>query len=111
MFAALRPEAVPQSLDVVFSEVVVLIQNGDLGVGMVGENESGVDMRFGLVVGVKGDGPWEILWVGEARCTGRGQKLRHFFVVEIFLNRGIGWRADDLEGGENFIALDQLADL
>src|SRR3954447_11184484 len=41
----------------------------------------------------------------EARSCGT------FFVVEIFLNRGVGGRADDLKGGENFIAFHQLADL
>src|SRR5260370_37170221 len=78
---------------------------------MVGENEFCVDMRFRLVVGVESDRPWEILRIGEARRASRGKKLRHFFLVEIFLDRGIRRRADDLEGGENFVAFDKLAHL
>src|SRR5262245_27776835 len=76
---------------------------------MVGENILGVDMRFRLVVGIEGDGPGKILRVGEARRAGRGQQLRHFFLVEIFLDRRIGRRADDLEGGQDLVAFDELA--
>src|SRR6185437_11190036 len=36
---------------------------------------------------------------------------RHFLVVQIFLDRGIRWRADDLEGGPNLVAFDELAHL
>ena len=68
-------------------------------------------MPFRLVVGVEGDRPREILRIGEARRARRGQQLRHFPVVEIFLDRGIRRRADDLEGGENFVAFDELAHL
>jgi hypothetical protein len=60
-------------------------------------------MRLRLVVGVESDRPWEILRIGKARRASRGKKLRHVLVVEIFLNRGIRRRANDLEGGENFI--------
>ena len=73
--------------------------------------KSCVDVPFRLVVGVEGDRPWEMLRIGEARRAGRGQKLRHFFLVQIFLDRGIGWRADDLEGGKNFVSFDKLAHL
>src|SRR5215475_5740242 len=68
-------------------------------------------MPFRLVVRIESDCPWEMLGVGEPRRAGRRQKLRYFFLVQIFLHGGIRWRADDLEGGKHFVAFDELAHL
>src|ERR1700739_1760250 len=78
---------------------------------MVGKNIFCVDMRFGLVVGVESDCPWEMLRISEPRCASRGQKLWHFFFVQIFLHGSIRWRTDDLEGGKHFVAFNKLAHL
>ena len=83
----------------------------DPGVRIVGEDVFRVDVAFRLVVGVESDRPREVLRIGEARGTCRCQQLRHLLLVEIFLDRGIWRRADDLEGGQHLVAFDQLAHL
>ena len=107
----LRPERVLQALDVILSEVVVLVEDADLGVRIIGQNVARIDVRLRLVVGVEGNRPREIFRIGEARRAGRGQKLRHFSIVQIFLDRCIRRGTDDLEGGENLVAFDELAHL
>jgi len=44
-------------------------------------------------------------------CAGGGEQLRDLLGVEVFLHGGVRRRADDLEGQQHFVALDQLAHL
>jgi hypothetical protein len=66
---------------------------------------------LGLVVGIVAHRPGEVLRVGEFRCTGCGEELRHFLAIEIFLDGGVRRRADDLESEQDLVALDEFAHL
>ena len=104
-------EAGLDAVQVVLTEVVVLIEDADLGVRMILENVLAVDAALDEVVRVEAHGPGEVLRIGELRGAGGGEQLRHFLAVEIFLHGGVRRRADDLEGEQHLVALDQLADL
>ncbi len=49
--------------------------------------------------------------IAEAVGAGAGQQLRHLLLVEILLHRSVARRAEQLEGQQHLIALDQLAHL
>ena len=99
------------AVEIVLAEIVVLIEHADLGGGMLLQNVLPVDAALGEVVGIVSHGPGEVLRIGEFGCAGRGEQLRHFFGVQVFLNRGVGRRADDLERQQHLVVFDQLADL
>ena len=99
------------AVEVVLAEVVVLIEHADLGVRVVLDDVLAVDAALDEVVRVEAHRPREVLGIGEPRRAGRCEQLRHFLAVEIFLHGGVHRRADDLEGEQHLVALDQLADL
>ena len=104
-------EAGLDAVQVVLAEVVVLIEDADLGVRMFFQDVLAVDASLDEVVGVEAHRPGKILRIGELRRAGRGEQLRHLLGVEIFLHRRVRGRAEELEGEQHFVALDQLAHL
>ena len=108
---ALAGEAVLQALEVVLAEVVVLVEHGDLGVRLFLHQELGVDARFALIAGLPSDGPRKVRRIVPLGGAGGDEQLRHLLGVQIFLDRGVGRRAEGVEDHQHLVALDELAHL
>ena len=93
---AVRPsaESLLQPVKVVASEVVVLIENGDAGVGPVAQNGAGVDLRFRAQQVNERHCPGEMRRVVPPGRAGLDEELRHAPFVQIGLDRGVRRRAE-----------------
>src|SRR5215470_12525251 len=47
-----------EALDVIFAVIIVLIEDGNLRIGLGLKHVFGVDPRLGLIIGLKSDRPW-----------------------------------------------------
>ena len=94
---------------VVLTRIVVLVEHGHLGVGMVGHDVLGVDRRLGGVVGLPAHGPRELLGHAPLRRAGGDEELRHLLLVQVLLHHRVGRRAEQLVDREDLVVLDQLA--
>ena len=65
------------AVQVVLPEIVVLVEDTDLGVRMLFHDVLAVDAALDEVVRVEAHRPGEVLRVGELRCAGRREQLRH----------------------------------
>ena len=109
--SGLVAETVLQALQVVLAVIVVLIEHGDLGVGLFLQNIFGVDPRLALVARLPAHGPREVLRIVPLGGAGGDEKLRHLLGVHVFVDRRIGRRAERIEDEQNLVALDELARL
>ena len=107
----LGAEPVLQALEVILTEIVVLIQDGDLAIRLFLHQELGVDARLALVAGRPADSPGEALRIVPLGGARANEQLRHLLRSQILLDRGVGRRADRTEHCQHLVALDQLADL
>src|SRR5690606_40941236 len=95
----------------VLAEVVVLVEDGDLGVGLLLLEVGGVDAGLGDVVGLPADGP-RVLGVGAPLgCAGGDEHLRNLALVGVVPGGGGGGGAERLEEREHLLLLDQAAGL
>ncbi|MGY3371525.1 hypothetical protein ACVWZL_008650 [Bradyrhizobium sp. GM2.4] len=108
---ALGAQAVLGALEVVFAEIVVLIEDRDLGVRLFLQQPFRVDLRFALVGRLPAHGPGEVLRVIPLGGAGGDEQLRDLLGVEVFLDRAVRGRAERVEHDDHLVALDQLADL
>jgi hypothetical protein len=69
--------------EMVFLEIVVLIEDGDLGVRRGLQDEFGEDAALGVKGRLPGHRPRKMLVVAE----GRGAGLRHVVLVQVFAHR------------------------
>src|SRR6185312_13253975 len=107
----LGAEAVLEALDVVFAVIVVLVEDGDLGVRLLLQEVLGIDMRLTLVVGLPAHGPGEVLRVVPLGGAGGDEELRYLLGIHVFVDRRIRRRAERVEDQQHLVALDQLAGL
>jgi len=78
---------------------------------MVPQQIFGVDAAFGLVGRLPSHRPREALRVPKLRGAGGDEQLRDLLRVHVFLDCGIGRRAEALEDQQHLVALHQLARL
>src|SRR3984893_11249949 len=97
-----------QTLDVVLTVVVVLIEDRDLAIGMVLQDIFAVDAAFALVVRLPAHGPGEVHRIAESRRAGGDEKLRHLFAVHITRDRRVVGGPQAVEDKQHFVALDEL---
>ena len=107
----LGAEAVLEPLEVVLAEIVVLVEHDDLGVRLFLHQVFRIDQRFALIAGLPSDGPRKVLRIVPLGGAGGDEQLRHLLGVQIFLDRGVGRRAERVEHHQHLVALDQLAHL
>ncbi len=69
----LGAEPVAQALEQVLAEIVVLIEHGDLGVGLGSEDVFGIDATFGLIGRLPAHGPGEVRGIAKAGGAGGGE--------------------------------------
>ena len=78
---------------------------------MVLQQIFGVDAAFGLIGWLPSHRPREALRVPEFRGAGGDEQLRDLFRVHVFLDRGVGRRAEALEDQQHLVAFHQLSRL
>ena len=104
-------QAVLQAVDVVAAQIVVLIQDADLRVGLMRQDVFGIHLSLQPVARLKRDAPGVVLGIGdEHRRAGAQPDIGHFLLVDIFADRGIRRSTDGLEQDGDLFILDQLAD-
>ena len=108
---SLVAEAILQAFEIILSVVVVLVEDGDLGVRLFLQNIPRVDPCLVLIVGRPTYSPREVLRIIPFGRAGLHEQLRHLLRVHIFLNGGVGRRAKRAEDEENLVALNQSARL
>ena len=89
------------------AEIVVLVEDADLGVRLHADDMLGEDARFGRIERQARHGPFEVLRIVPFRRAGIEQKLRHALRVEIFMHGGLGRRTERTEQGQHFLLLHQ----
>ncbi len=107
----LAGESVLETLHVVLTVVVVLVEDRDLALRVVLQQVLGVDAALALVVRLPAHGPGIALRIVPLGRTGRDEELRHLLGVHVFLDSRVPRRAERLEHQQHFVALDQLARL
>src|SRR6266436_5482576 len=107
----LGAEPVLQALDVVFAEIVVLIEDRDFAVGLLLHQILRVNPRFALVAGLPAHGPWKILGIVPFGGAGGDEQLRNLLGVQILLDRRIRRRAKGIEDQQYLVAFHELARL
>ena len=108
---SLGAETVLGALEVILTEIVVLVEDRDLGVRLLFQQPFRIDLRFALVGGLPADGPGEVFRIVPLGGARGDEQLRDLLGVQILLDRAVRWRAERVEYGEHLVALDQLADL
>src|SRR5262249_26690827 len=96
-FRAQIAESLLQALEQALAEIVVLVENRDLGVGPVAADVATVDAALQLEARVEAHGESEVRGVGKAVGAAGDQELRYLPVVEVFLDRSVGRRAERAE--------------
>ena len=100
-----------QADEVIFAEVVVLIEDADGLARIILQDVGRIDPRFRAVARLQPDGPGKMLGIAPARGARADEQLRDLFLIEVFLDPDIARGAERREHQEDFIALDELADL
>ena len=100
-----------EALDVVAAEIVVLHENGDLGVRLLLHQILRIDLALGRIDLQDRRRPREVLGIVEFRGAGRQHELRHLLRLEVLLHRRLAGRAGRAEHEEHAVALDELARL
>src|SRR5205814_3368137 len=91
--------------------IVILIEDADLALRQILQNVFRVYPPLGLIGGLPPHGPREVLGIAELGGAGGYEQLRHLFVIEVLLDRVIGWRSQALKNQQHLIALHELARL
>src|SRR5207248_988275 len=91
--------------------IVSLIEDADLALRQILQNVFGIYPPLGLIGGLPAHGPRKVLGVAELGGAGGHKQLRHLFVIEVLLDRVIGWRSQALKNQQHLIALYELARL
>ena len=107
----LLAESVEHALEVVLAEVVVLHQDGHLGLGPRGQDVLGEGAAFELVGGLPAHGPGEVLRIAPARGTRGDEQLGHLALVHVAMHGLVVRGAQRAEHQQHAVALDQLARL
>src|SRR5258706_6416395 len=107
----LGAETVFQTLEIVLAVIVVLVENGDLGVGLFLQDILRINLRFALVAGLPAHSPREFLGVVPFGGAGGDEQLRHHLGVHVFLDRRVRRCAQRIEDQQDLVALHQLAGL
>src|SRR5438445_8407133 len=76
----------PQSQDVIPPVIVVLVHEGDLGVGQLLQHIRRVYTSFGLIAGLPAHRPREMLRIIPLRCSGGDKKLRYLPFIHVSVN-------------------------
>src|SRR5216683_733221 len=81
---------ISQPLQIVLAVVVVLVQDADLRVRVVGEDVFGEDMRLDLIRRNPAYGPWELAVIGAPGCRPADyEELRYLVGVHVFTHRSL----------------------
>src|ERR1700720_3306128 len=83
--------------DIVAPGVVILIEHGDLRVGLRLQEIVAVDRALGLVVRLPAHAPGKLLVVAPECRAGGLEELRHLLLVEVFAHDHAGRRAQARE--------------
>ena len=68
-------------------------------------------MALALIIRLPAHRPREMLRIAPFGGAGRDEKLRHLLGVAVFVDRGVGRRAERVEQQQHAVAFDQLAHL
>ena len=82
--------ATGQALELVVSILDITRKTKDFAVGLVLENVGGIDVPLALVIRLPPHRPRKVLRVVPFGRPGRNEELRHFFLVQIALDRRVG---------------------
>ena len=107
----LGAEPVLQALEIVLAVIIVLVEHRDLGVRLFLQDVLGIDLGLALVARLPSHGPRKILGVVPLGGAGGDEQLRHLLRIHVFVNRGIGRRAERVEDEQHLVAFHQLARL
>ena len=91
----------------VAAEIVVLVEDADLGVRLHGHDVLGENARFGRIQRQPRHGPFVVLRIVPFRRAGVEQQLRHALRIEIFMHGGLRRGAERAEQRQHFLLLDQ----
>ena len=89
------------------AEIVILIENTDLGVRLHRDHVLGQDTRFGRIERKTCHGPFVILGIVPFGRAGVEQKLRHALGIEIFVHGGLRRGTQRAVEREHLVLLDQ----
>jgi len=89
------------------AEIVVLVEDADLGVRLHADDMLGENARFGRIKRQARHGPFEVFRIVPFRRAGIEQELRHAFRVEIFMHGGLRRGAERAVQRQHFLLLDQ----
>src|SRR6266850_363783 len=87
----------PDTFDVIFSVVVVLIKDTDLAGRPFLQNVLCINATLALVIGYPAHRPRKMFRIVPLCRTSRNEQLRHLLLVHILLNRRVGRRAERIE--------------
>ncbi len=89
------------------AEIVVLVEDADLGVRLHVDDVPGQNTRFGRIERQARHGPFVVLRIVPFRGAGVEQQLRHALGIEIFVHGGLRRGAERAEQRQHFVLLDQ----
>lgn len=80
-------------MQVIAPEIIILVEQRNLGIGPLFQYVFGVDLRFHLVAGLPTHGPREFARIGPFIGTGCQEQMRHGTLIDVAMHRAVGWRA------------------
>ena len=95
---SLSAQAFFESVEVVLAVIVILHQHRNFGIGLGGQNMLCIQLAFGLVIGVKTNGPRVVFRIVPFRCACGQEHVRHFLGIHVLVNSGIGRCAQCAQG-------------
>jgi hypothetical protein len=97
--------------DEILTQIVVLVEDGNLGGGRGPRNVSRIDRALHPVTGQAGGGHRTLGEVREFSDAADDKEMRDFFGVDVFDRCADAGRAQGPEQKRDFVALDQLPGL
>src|SRR5207245_1764094 len=108
-FARFRPQPLGQTVEVILSIIIILIDHTDLGIRRILHDVLRVNERLALIDWLPTERVGEFLEFSGERCRSRRDKyLRHFLAVQVIADRSLGLRAETAERNKYLVLLDEL---
>src|SRR6202011_1441264 len=101
----LGAKAVFESLDIVATRIVVLVENADLALRQVLHDVFCIDPPLGLIGRLPSHSPRKALPFAELGGAGGDEELRHLLHIHVWTNGIVGRCTEALEDEQYFIAL------
>ena len=98
-------------MQIIAPEIIILVEQRNLGIGPLFQHVFGIDLRFHPVAGLPAHGPREFARIGPFIRTGCQEQMRHAALIDVAMYGAVGWRAKLIEQEGHAVPFHQTAGL